>query len=429
MLSKWGWRLLQLSRKLWMRTVLFAILAVVTALLAIVVQGVIPPSLSGMIGADAVDKLLNILASSMLAVTTFSLSVMISAYGAATSNISPRATKLLMEDSTAQQALATFVGSFVFSIVGIIALSTGVYGEEGRVVLFLVTVAVVVLIVATILVWINHLSKLGRVGETTDRIEKAAGAAIQRRCEHPRLDGRRLASDEDIPKGALALYPADTGYVQHVDLGSINQWAEDYGAEAYITSLPGAFVHQGRPLLWLSFQAEDGGVDDAQLQPLHKAFTVANERSFDQDPRFGLSVLAEVASRALSAAVNDPGTAIDVIGRGVRLIAKWQVTDEQNLPAPEAIPYPRVWMLPIRLEELFDDFFMPIARDGAALVEIHIRLQKAFQALSNRVEFSEVCRKHSELALARAEQVLTFEPDVTLLRKLAAELQQEPSNG
>lgn len=121
MLSKWGWRLLQLSRKLWMRTVLFAILAVVTALLAIVVQGVIPPSLSGMIGADAVDKLLNILASSMLAVTTFSLSVMISAYGAATSNISPRATKLLMEDSTAQQALATFVGSFVFSIVGIIA--------------------------------------------------------------------------------------------------------------------------------------------------------------------------------------------------------------------------------------------------------------------------------------------------------------------
>lgn len=296
-------------------------------------------------------------------------------------------------------------------------------------VLFLVTVAVVVLIVATILVWINHLSKLGRVGETTDRIEKAAGAAIQRRGEHPWLDGRRLASEEDIPKGALALYPADTGYVQHVDLGSINQWAEDYGAEAYITSLPGAFVHQGRPLLWLSFQAEDGGVDDAQLQPLHKAFTVANERSFDQDPRFGLSVLAEVASRALSAAVNDPGTAIDVIGRGVRLIAKWQVTDEQNLPAPEAIPYPRVWMLPIRLEELFDDFFMPIARDGAALVEIHIRLQKAFQALSNRAEFSEVCRKHSELALARAEQVLTFEPDVTLLRKLAAELQQEPGNG
>ncbi len=127
--------------------------------------------------------------------------------------------------------------------------------------------------------------------------------------------------------------------------------------------------------------------------------------------------------------MNDPGTAIDVIGRGVRLIAKWQVTDEQNLPAPEAIPYPRVWMLPIRLEELFDDFFMPIARDGAALVEIHIRLQKAFQALSNRAEFSEVCRKHSELALARAEQVLTFEPDVTLLRKLAAELQQEPGNG
>ncbi|WP_209438585.1 DUF2254 family protein [Vibrio natriegens] len=30
------------------------------------------------------------------------------------------------------------------------------------------------------------------------------------------------------------------------------------------------------------------------------AFTIRTERSFDQDPRFGLVVLAEIASRALS---------------------------------------------------------------------------------------------------------------------------------
>ena len=47
-------------------------------------------------------------------------------------------------------------------------------------------------------------------------------------------------------------------------------------------------------------------------------------READLRPRpvFGLCVLAENASRALSPAVNDPGTAIDVIGRGVRLLAQ-----------------------------------------------------------------------------------------------------------
>jgi uncharacterized membrane protein len=33
--------------------------------------------------------------------------------------------------------------------------------------------------------------------------------------------------------------------------------------------------------------------------------------------------MAEIACRALSPAVNDPGTAIDVIGRGVRILSTY----------------------------------------------------------------------------------------------------------
>ena len=83
----------------------------------------------------------------MLAVTTFSLSTMVSAYSAATSNVTPRATKLIMEDTTTQTVLSTFVGSFLFSLVGIIALSTGALRRPGRVVLFAVTILVIVAIV------------------------------------------------------------------------------------------------------------------------------------------------------------------------------------------------------------------------------------------------------------------------------------------
>ena len=61
-----------------------------------------------------------------------------------------------MEDTTTHNALATFIGSFLFSLVGLIALSTGVYGDQGRVLLFAVTIAVVILIVYTLLRWIDH---------------------------------------------------------------------------------------------------------------------------------------------------------------------------------------------------------------------------------------------------------------------------------
>jgi uncharacterized membrane protein len=46
-------------------------------------------------------------------------------------------------------------------------------------------------------------------------------------------------------------------------------------------------------------------------------------RYFHEDPRFGLITLSEIASRALSPAVNDPGTAIQIISSHVRLFSLW----------------------------------------------------------------------------------------------------------
>ena len=189
--SRLQWLLLQLGRKLWVRASLFSVLAVGTAFVALLAKPYIPDDLETKIGADAVDNVLGIIASSMLAVTIFSLSTMVSAFTAATNNVSPRATKLLMQDSTSQNALATFIGSFLFSVVGIVVLSTGAYGDGGRVVVFVVTIGVIIVIVLTLLRWIDYLSRLGRVGQTTDLVEnvdrqgdaRPRRAALSRRPE------------------------------------------------------------------------------------------------------------------------------------------------------------------------------------------------------------------------------------------------------
>jgi len=172
MFSKWQWVLGHLTRTLWVRATMYAVLAVIAALLATTADRLVPFELPFFIETSTIDDILGILASSMLAVTTFSLSVMVSAYGAVTSNVTPRTTKLVRQDTTTQTVLATFIGSWLFSLVGIIALNTGVYGENGRIVLFAFSLIVVVIIVVTILRWIEHLSLLGRVGATTDRVEK-----------------------------------------------------------------------------------------------------------------------------------------------------------------------------------------------------------------------------------------------------------------
>lgn len=73
----------------------------------------------------------------------------------------------------------------------------------------------------------------------------------------------------------------------------------------------------------------------------------------------------------------------------------------------------------VQLDELFDDFFTPIARDGAANIEVQIRLQKAFLALADYgPEFKRSAAKHAAAALARAEQAISYQPDINMLKKL-----------
>src|SRR5690554_3764185 len=354
MFSKWHWMILQLSRRLWVRAVLYALLAVVTVLSTIFFRELIPADLAGKIGAEAVDKILGILASGMLVVTTFSLSVMVAAFSSATSSVSPRATRLLMEDSITQNVLGTFIGSFLFSLIGIIALNTGVYDNEGRVILFIVTLCVIAIIIATILIWIEHLSHLGRVGETSSKVEKATLAAVLQRAEYPWLGGSPL-NFTLIPSSAKPVYSAQIGYIQHIDMAAVSRWADKTNSKVYINSLPGAFVHPTRVLGWVETNAESG------VDTVESAFSIAHERSFDQDPRFGLSVLTEIASRALSPAINDPGTAIEIIGRGVRILSHWKDFETQA-NADTAVEYRRVYVPSVTLAELFDDFFTPIAR-------------------------------------------------------------------
>ncbi len=418
MISKWRWLILQFTRKLWVRATLLAVLGVVTALASIVLEEYLPWELPRKIGADAVDGILNILASSMLAVTTFSLSVMVAAYASATSNVTPRATKLLMQDTTTQNVLATFIGSFLYSLVGLIALSTGAYGERGRGLLLIVTLAVIVLIVITILRWIDHLSRLGRVGETTDRVEETTTDAIKARIKNPCLGGRPwLDPQEHSHETAAPIYSELVGYVQHVDVGSLSEIAEEKECDIYLSALPGSFVHPVRPLVWI----DTDKVEDLQ-KGVRKAFTIDDERSFDQDPRFGLVVLAEIGSRALSPAINDPGTAIDVIGRGMRLLTLWR--DCPGTQSIEEVSYPRVWVRPLDTDEMFSDLYASIARDGAAMFEVQIRLQKALLALAQLGDetYKASALRVSKIALERAEAAITISEERISLREVAREI-------
>ncbi|MGR7994041.1 MULTISPECIES: DUF2254 domain-containing protein [unclassified Xanthobacter] len=420
-MRRWQWILLRTARQLWFRATLIGALGVAAAGLALLADRFIPGQQQLDVGADAVNSVLSIIASSMLAVTTFSLSVMTSAYGAAASTVTPRATPLLRQDRVTQNVLSTFLGSFLFSIVGIVALKAGAYGPQGRAVLFVVTIGVIVLVVVALLSWIDHLTRLGNVRETTDRVEEATRSALAARLACPFLGGIPRDETATPPPGAVTVRAQVTGYVQHVDMGALDACGARLETPICLAVVPGAFVHEGTPLMVLphagaaTAEALEETDQKGMAQTLRDAITIGDARSFDQDPRFGLSVLSEIASRALSPAVNDPGTAIDVIGRAARLLTLWAKGHAEDAAEP---PCPHVQVPPLLAADLFDDAFRPIARDGAALIEVQLRLRKTLLALAGMGDdaFRAAARATADLALAHAEAALRIEADKRLLR-------------
>lgn len=407
MTSKLGWHLLSHLRKVWVRVASFALLAVLTAVVAQAIAPLIPSAWTVNIGAESVDQVLNILASSMLAVTTFSLGIAIAAFAAAASTATPRATALLQEDATAQNVLATFLGAFLFSLVGIIALQAGYYSNAGRLVLFVATGAVVAAVVVALVRWISHLMTFGRMGDTLDRVEAAASAALDARLESPFLGGHPLRTE--VPSTSMPLLASETGYVQHVDLGKLNAVAEALDMKVWLSALPGKFVHEASALVHVEREVSD----QEALEGLRTAFSVGVERSFDQDPRFGLIVISEIASRALSPAVNDPGTAISVVGRLVRILARWKAEPQAK------VDFPSVFVPPIDPADMIEDAFRPIVRDGAATVEVQIRIQRALHALATIAPavFAAPAAAMAADARSRAREALT-ESECRLLERL-----------
>ncbi|WP_083507571.1 DUF2254 domain-containing protein [Aureimonas frigidaquae] len=376
-MSRWSWILTRLRRQIWFRAVLISLCGVLLATLSGVAGRFVPNVVDHDLGQDAVGTILQILASSMLAVTTFSLTAMVTAYGSATQLATPRATQLLREDPASQNALSTFLGAFVFSIVGIIGLQTGLYGAEGRVVLFAGTLLLVAIVVVTLLRWIVHITAFGRMSDVIDRVEDAACRAM---ADFARDRWRGALPAVPVPDGAQPVLGHDVAYIHHIDMPALAKLAERDGLIVHLAVAPGSLVHPARPLMHV-----EGAVSDETRDALIGTMTLGRHRTFDHDPRLGLIALSEIASRALAPATNDPGTAIEVLNALLRVFLQLAEQRDGTRTVPSVDRLRRIHMPCPDMEELVGDAFDPILREGTSEAEVSIRLTKTLKAIADAI--------------------------------------------
>lgn len=380
----------RIARRIWFRAAAFTGAGVLLALLAPLASSWAPLDAIDL-GQEALSPILQILASSMLAVTTFSVATMVSSLASAASSTTPRATELLAEDRSSQTALSTFIGAFAFAIVGIVALATQYYDPAARIVLFLGTLAVIVLVVATLLRWISHLVTFGHHADVLDRVEERTTAVLTAFARSPRFGG---APAIEAPAGAVTLTAGRSGFVTYVDVPTLQLWAQRADYRVHLLVLPGDLVDAGSPVLRV--EVPDAARRDASDSPgspgssaspdspgsstrevsgvevARAAVSVEQHRTHEQDPRLGLVTLSEISSRALSPGVNDPGGSIETLATLHRVLQAYLTAETDPTITADRVHVPM-----IDLATLLRDAFEATARDGAGTVEVAVRLADA----------------------------------------------------
>lgn len=399
----------RLKEQLWFRPFIFCLISIGVALVAQLADDSFLLDLVPEISKDSLNELLNTISSSMLVIAIFAVASMISAFSAASSTATPRSFKLVITDDVSQNALSIFIGSFIYSIVATVALKNGVYGKAGIFILFVITVLVFVLVIITFLRWVDRISRLGRLSHTIIQVEEAALKSISKFIKDPNLAANPQENYHEL--NGKACYSVVTGYIHAINIEYLQELAETENLNINVCSIPGKFVTFNSPLAYSNTFSKEINCKIAT------AFTIGKERAFDDDPRFGIITLSEIASRALSPGINDPGTAIQIIGSMVRLFSEW---NKEDLNESREIKYDRISVPAVKISDLFIDAFRPIARDGAGNIEVMTRLQKALSCLSqiNDSNIQKESKVQSEEAFRRAVIAMECSDDIEDLKRV-----------
>ena len=425
-----------LAERLWLRPAAFGIMAVLTVIVAIGVDRWIKLPFDFSIREQTIRSLLTIMASAMLTVATFSVSVMLAAYVAAISASTPRAFSIVVSDSTSKQAISTFIGAFTYAVVGLIGLNVGVFQSSGRIVLFFTTLWVFAWVVGTLIYWIDHVARISTVASTISKVSERATRVLARHLTDPGLGGTPIFANMLPPEDAVPVLSGYTGTVRYIDVAALVAVAEASCFRVQVAVRLGDLIGRDVVVAWIS-EVEPGALDEMVVKRIRSAIRIGQSRQRSEDPVLLLQTLSEIADRALSPGINDPGTAKDILDALVQVFAD---AADKTRDSATASQHSRVMVPIIDPERMLAAAFDQTARDGAGLVEVAVHLQQALSAISPCLPapWMPALQAQSTRALERARDAITHQHDVARVeaaarladhRSTRTELQNTPSSG
>jgi uncharacterized membrane protein len=256
--------------------------------------------------ASTATGVLSSIVGAMVALLGFVVTIGVLVIQQATGTLSPRYMRLWYRDHLQKAVLSTFIGTFAFAFSLMRTIESDSVPDLG-VTLAGMAVGVSLLL---LLVYLNRFTHNLRpvaiadlVGRQGLRVFTQAAAVVRGPAAVP-------GTVDPVPLGApvTPVRATDGGVVQAVNVAALVRTAARHECVFVLPQLIGDYVAPGTVLVEVH-----GGMATVDPDRVRGLVALGAERTIEQDPAFALRVLVDIAIRALSPAVNDPTTAVQVL--------------------------------------------------------------------------------------------------------------------
>jgi uncharacterized membrane protein len=248
------------------------------------------------------SSVLSAILGAMIGLVGFVVTVTVLLVQTSTGQFSARYLRLVYRDRLLKTVLAVLVGTFAFSFVLLRRVGETESPDFGLVLVGGLVLLGVVLFLVFFSRMLHRLRPVA-VAASVGRLGIDAFLGLERSTA-TNATGRNLPGTDAHP-----ILGTRTGTIQAIWLEGLVRWAHHHSCTLVFRDGVGDFVHPHAPMLDVYGSPPPANA----AHSLEGMIALGQERTIAQDPAFALRVMVDVADRALSAAINDPTTAVQVL--------------------------------------------------------------------------------------------------------------------
>jgi len=323
-------------------------------------------------------SVLSAIVGSMIALTGFALTVSVLGVQMATGTFSARYMRILYRDPSQKWLLTVLVGTTTFAFALLRRIETQDVPNVG------ITVAGALVLVSLIsfLIFLDRFLHRLRPVAVAAHVARAGRRAFERGLAAVPAEER----PDILPPGydpgekpARLVRSTRAGAIQAIDGPGLVRFAKAHRCRLMLRHSIGDFVPEAAVLV--EVYGEDPG--ETCERSVGGMIALGVERTIDQDPAFAIRIMVDVAIRALSPAVNDPTTAVQVLnhlGETLRFVGSTPAPVAPREPATAGV------LVPIqRWEQFLSLSVTEIRQFGGSSVQVARRLRSVLEELRESV--------------------------------------------